>query len=266
MDAAVCFIGTGNMGAALMRGLASQPGISLTGYDLDAAKLSTLCAECSATPVRSIREAVARARYVVMCVKPQQMKGVLADVHPGLAAEKCLISVAAGITGKQLAEWTGHICPVVRAMPNTPALAGAGVTAVCLDDPHLDGERKEVVRAIFASVGDVHVLEEKAFDAFTALAGSGPAYVFYFMEALTEAGVAAGLSRPQSLEIVTGLLGGSLKLAAVSGSHVSQLREMVTSPAGTTIAALNHLDRHAVRAAVIDAVLAAKKRSRELGA
>ncbi|WP_243358759.1 pyrroline-5-carboxylate reductase [Fundidesulfovibrio terrae] len=265
MGATISFIGTGNMGAALIKGLARMDGVKLAGFDLDRDKLNVLCVECSLTAVSSIHEAVAMADYVVMCVKPQQMKAVLADVHPALAPGKCLISIAAGVSQAQLAEWTGHVCPVVRVMPNTPALVAKGVSAVCLDDPHLSQEQKGMVQDIFSSIGSVHVLEEKGFDAFTAVAGSGPAYVFYFMEAVIEAAVHAGLPRPQATKIVEDLFEGSLALAKQSLTHVSLLREMVTSPAGTTIAALTHMDRQAVRASIIDAVLAAKKRSEELG-
>lgn len=151
-------------------------------------------------------------------------------------------------------------------MPNTPALVGGGVSAVCLDDSKLTPLQREMVQTIFASVGSVHVLEEKSFDAFTAVAGSGPAYVFYFIEAMVEAAVAAGLPRAQAAGIVAELFSGSLKLANQSMTHPSLLREMVTSPAGTTIAALMHLDRQAVRAAIIDAAVASRDRSKALGA
>jgi len=266
MTATISFIGTGNMGAALIRGLSGVDGVSLLGFDLDREKLNALCAQCSVSAVDTIHGAVEKAGYVLMCVKPQHMKAVLAEVHPALTADKCLISIAAGVTQARLAEWTGHACPVVRVMPNTPALVGAGISAVCLDDPHLTQEQKDVVQRVFSAVGSVHVLEEKLFDAFTAVAGSGPAYVYYFMEALTEAALAAGLPRPMAASIVSELIGGSLKLANESATHVSVLREMVTSPAGTTIAALAHMDRMAMRAAIIDAVEAARKRGQELGA
>jgi pyrroline-5-carboxylate reductase len=266
MTATVSFIGTGNMGAALIRGLSRARIVSLLGFDLDRDKLDALCAECSLHAAQTMQEAVSKADYVVMCVKPQHMKEVLPDVHPELTKDKCLISIAAGVTNAQLAEWTGHVCPVVRVMPNTPALVGGGVSALCFDDRHLSVAQKDMVRQIFSTVGSVHVLEEKSFDAFTALAGSGPAYVFYFMEALIEAGVHAGLARPQASSIVNELLEGSVRLAVESQTHVSILREMVTSPAGTTIAALTHMDRQAVRAAIVDAVLASKRRSEELGA
>jgi len=264
--AAVSFIGTGNMGAALVKGLAEFAGVRLLGFDVDQDRLAALAAESPLTPCNTLHEAASRADFIILCVKPQMMQDVLGEIRETLTPDKCLISIAAGITGARLGEWSGGVCPVVRVMPNTPALVGEGVSAVCLDDPGLTQAHKDMARRIFATVGSVHVLPEKSFDALTAVSGSGPAYVFYFMEALIEAAVATGLPRPLSTQIVGALFKGSVKLALESGVHVSQLREMVTSPAGTTMAALNHMDRMAVRAALIDAVRAAKERSEELGA
>ncbi len=261
----ISFIGAGNMGSALIRGLAKLEGVQLTAFDLDREKLKALCAECSATAAASPAEAAASADYVVLCVKPQQMRSVVKDLHPMLTQGKCLVSIAAGVTLGNLTKWVGSCCPVVRVMPNTPALVGAGVMAVCLDDPQLNSEQKNFVKAMFASIGAVHVLEEKFFDAFTAVAGSGPAYVFYFMEAVVEAAVASGLPRPMATEITMELFAGSVKLAKESLTHLSLLREMVTSPAGTTIAALSHMDRQAVRGSIIDAVEHAVKRGKKLG-
>lgn len=261
----VSFIGTGNMGSALIRGIGKLDGVRLAAFDLDREKLNVLCAECSVTAASSPAEAAAMADYVVLCVKPQQMKSVIKELHPKLTEGKCLVSIAAGVTMTNLTKWVGSCCPVVRVMPNTPALVGAGVMAVCLDDEQLTREQKDFVMAMFASIGAVHVLEEKMFDAFTAVAGSGPAYVFYFMEAVVEAAVASGLPRQQATEITMELFAGSVKLAKESMTHLSLLREMVTSPAGTTIAALSHMDRQAVRGSIIDAVEHAVKRGKKLG-
>lgn len=266
MSTTVSFIGTGNMGAALIRGISGMDGVRMIGFDLDREKLNILCAECALAAAGDIAQAVEQADVVVMCVKPQHMKSVLDKVRPALAPGKCLVSIAAGLTRAKLSEWIGGVCPVVRVMPNTPALVGAGVSAVCLDDALLTPAQKETVVKLIGAVGSTHVMDEGQFDAFTAVAGSGPAYVFYFMEAVIEAALACGLPRAQATAIVEDLFSGSLKLAKESTSHVSQLREMVTSPAGTTVEALIHMDRQAVRASIIDAVRAAMRRSKELGA
>jgi len=266
MSAAVCFLGTGNMGSALVKGLSCAP-VRLFGFDVDRQKLDDLHATYpSFTPCASAQEALSQADYVVLCVKPQMMRSVLREAQGALTKDKCLVSIAAGISIAQLKEWSGNVCPVARVMPNTPALAGEGVSALFLDDPGLTPAHKEMIRRIFETVGSVHILAEIYADAFTAVAGSGPAYVFYFMEALVEAAVTTGFARPMATRIVEELFKGSVKLALESGMHISQLREMVTSPAGTTAEALNHMDRMAVKAALIDAVLAAKERSVELGA
>ena len=144
-------------------------------------------------------------------------------------------------------------------------MVGRGLFAVCLDDPELTEARKSFVLDLFTPLGRVYTLDESAFDAFTAVAGSGPAYVFYFMEAVVEAGVTLGMHRPMAEEVVRELFAGSSRLVEESGKPLNTLREMVTSPAGATIAALNHFDRQAVRAAIVDAVKAACDRSKELG-
>jgi len=265
MAPVVGFIGTGNMGAAILRGLFPLGKVQLAGYDLNAEKLAELAAETGMAVAKSPLEAAAGADYVVLCVKPQHMREVLTSLRPALTKGKCLLSIAAGITMEKLAAWSGGACPVVRIMPNTPALVGAGSYAVCLDDPKLAEAQKNLVLELFSAIGKTFPLPEKDFDAFTALSGSGPAYVMYFMEALIESGVYVGLSRGLSTDVVLELLRGSVKMALESGQHVSLLREMVTSPAGTTIEALLHLDRSAVRAAVIEAVAMARDRSIELG-
>ncbi|QLA19421.1 pyrroline-5-carboxylate reductase [Desulfolutivibrio sulfoxidireducens] len=265
MASVVGFIGTGNMGSAIIRGLAPLGEVDLVGCDLDAAKLAALAADTGLAVAESPEDAAGRADYVVLCVKPQHLRQALESISPTLGGEKCLVSIAAGITLEKLDAWSGGRCPVVRVMPNTPALVGAGSYAVCLDDPRLLGDQKALLVKLFSAIGKTFPMSEKDFDAFTALSGSGPAYVMYFMEALIEAGVYLGLSRAVSTDVVIELLRGSVKLADESDHHVSLLREMVTSPAGTTIEALLHLDRSAVRAAIIEAVAMARDRSRELG-
>lgn len=265
MAPVVGFIGAGNMGAAIIRGLAPLGAVEIVACDLNAATLGQLAAETGMTPLDGPLAVAGRADYVVLCVKPQHLREVLESISPALTGDKCLLSIAAGITMGRLADYSGGRCPVVRIMPNTPALVGAGCYGVCLDDARLTGDQKKLVLDLFSAIGKTIPLPEKDFDAFTALAGSGPAYVMYFMEALVESGVYVGLSRALSTDIVMELLRGSVKMAIESGRHLSVLREMVTSPAGTTIEALLHLDRSAMRAAIVEAVAMARDRSVELG-
>lgn len=258
-------IGCGNMGAAILRGLAGREDLEIGAYDVNTASVESLASEMGVEACASARALVENYDVILLAVKPHQVQSLLKDLAPRIRTSQILVSIAAGLRLEQLKSFSSGACPVVRVMPNTPAMVGAGVFALCFDDPSLDEEGAAFVRELFAGLGQVHVLDEDYFDAFTALAGSGPAYVFYFMDALVEAGVTLGLTRAQSTRMVKGLLSGSAKLAEESDLHLAQLREMVTSPAGTTIAATNHMDRMAVRASLIDAVRASWARSKELG-
>lgn len=264
MNNSVGFIGVGNMGTAIIKGLAAQK-LEVHGCDLDRAKLESLAREVGLKPEATPTDVVKSCRYVILAVKPQHLPKVLEEIAPALTGGHCLLSIAAGVTQARLRELSGGVCPVVRIMPNTPALVGAGVFALCFDDPGLDEERKDFVRAMHAPLGQVHELPEKQFDAFTSIAGCGPAYVFYFMDAVVEAGVNLGLTRAQSTQIVKALFSGSAKLAEESDLHLAELREMVTSPAGSTIRAIIHFERTALRGNVIDAVTEAYHRNIELG-
>ena len=186
--------------------------------------------------------------------------GVLAEALPSLKPETVIISIAAGVTLHDLRDAVQGRCHVVRVMPNTPALVGAGVFGI-QEEPALPKDVFAMILDLFGLLGSTIVLPEKKFNAFMALVGCGPAYVFHFMDALAEAGVTMGFTRQEALELVTQLVLGSAKLAALPGSHPAILREQVCSPAGVTIAAVNHLDRTAVRGHLIDAVLAAYAKS-----
>lgn len=258
------FIGTGNMGGAIIRGLSARDDVRLLGFDLNKDSLDAL-APFGLEAVASTLELARRSDYILLAVKPHQVAAVLDEIQEELAKDKCVLSIAAGVTQAALRAASGEECAIVRIMPNTPAMVGAGVFALCLEDAKLDAERAALIKDFFKGLGQVHVLPEKQFDAFTALAGSGPAYVFYFMEAIIEAGVTMGLTRVQATEMTEALFAGSAKLAAESDFHISVLREMVCSPAGTTIAACNVFDENAVRNAILRGVLRSKERSEELG-
>jgi len=258
-------IGCGNMGAAILRGLAGRDDLELLGYDADQAKVQQLHGELGVTVATSVHQMVEEADYLLVAVKPNQVRHLLEDCASRLRPSQVLLSIAAGVTLTQLKTWSSGVCPVVRVMPNTPAMVQQGVFAICLEDPTLKDAHKRFVMELFSGLGQAHELGEKSFDAFTAIVGSGPAYVFYVMEALVEAGVTLGMQRPQATEMVKGLFSGSAALASESEFHLSVLREMVTSPAGTTIAGTNVLDALGVRSALVEAVKEACERSRELG-
>ncbi|MBG0775478.1 MAG: pyrroline-5-carboxylate reductase [Desulfovibrionaceae bacterium] len=258
-------IGCGNMGGAILRGLAGRPDLALHGFDLNAGRVQALAGESGVVAAESPRAVADACDYVLVAVKPHHVAPLLAELAPFLRPDQIIVSIAAGMSVAALKEASSGVCPVVRVMPNTPAMVGQGVFAVCFDDPALTPAAKDFLQGLFRSLGQVHVLGEDRFDAFTAVAGSGPAYVFYFMEAIVEAGVTLGLTRAQSTEMVKKLFSGSAALAEETSMHLSELREMVTSPAGTTIAATNVLDLGAVRGKIVEAVKAASDRSREMG-
>lgn len=208
--------------------------------------------------------AVRGADVVIVAVKPGDVGDVLTEIGPRLERGALVLSVAAGLPLAYLEARLPEGTAVVRAMPNTPAVVGQGATALsagtAADDTHL--ARAE---AVLAATGLVLRVPEKLLDAVTAISGSGPAYVFYLVDALAEAGVLLGLARPQALELAVATFRGAATLLTESGEHPVVLRERVSSPGGTTVAGLAALDAHGVRAGVLAAAEAARDRSRELG-
>ncbi len=265
MTKKIGLIGVGNMGSAIIKGLASRDDAQLHGTDRRKAQLTKLSHNFGMVIQETAVDLAKVCDYIVIAVKPQHAEPVVKEIAHELNETKCLVSICAGINQATFKEWTEHRCPVVRVMPTTPALISESVSAICLDDQDLTDEMKATVPNVFAGIGQVHVLPEKQFDAFTGVIGSGPAYVFYFMEALIESGVALGLPRPQATEMIKGLFLGSAKLAEENDYSITQLREMVSSPGGTTIRALMHFDRKAIRGNIIDGVFESYRRSIELG-
>ena len=265
MTKKIGFIGVGNMGSAIINGLASRDDIELHGTDRHMANVTELGHTAGLVAQETAVDLAKVCDYIIVAVKPQHAETLVKEIAPELNSSKCLISICAGINQTTFQEWVKGSCPVVRVMPNTPALVAEGVSAICLEDKNLTDEMKAFVPEVFKGIGQAHVLSEKQFDAFTGVIGSGPAYVFYFMESMIESGVALGLTRAQATEMVKGLFLGSAKLADESDYSVTQLREMVTSPGGTTIRALMHFDRQAIKGDIIDGVFESYRRSIELG-
>lgn len=255
-------IGCGNMGAALLQGLASYPDLQLLGCDHNSCKLEAL-APFNVQAMPDVISLVQASDYILLAVKPAYVEPVLKEIAPYLTPDKVVISIVSGLsiaTMKDLAPKA----PVIRVMPNTPAMVGAGVFALCFADSALSQDKADYVHQLFASLGSALVFPESQFNAFTAVAGCGPAYVFHFMEAMVESAVTLGFTRQSATAMVTDLFAGSVKLAQHSDLHLSELREAVCSPAGNTIAAMNQLDRTAVRGHIIDAVLAAYARGKDM--
>ncbi|MBA3233471.1 MAG: pyrroline-5-carboxylate reductase [Propionibacteriales bacterium] len=208
-------------------------------------------------------EAARRAQTLVLVVKPQDMPDLLHEIAPEVRSDQLVISLAAGITTSSIEARLPGGVPVVRVMPNTPALVDEGMAAISpgthCDETHLT-EAEDLLRA----TGKVMRVPEKQQDAVTAISGSGPAYLFFVVEAMIEAGVHLGLPRSTATELVVQTMFGSATMLRETGEHPTVLRERVTSPGGTTAAAIRELEDHKVRAAFMTALAAAAKRSREL--
>ena len=267
MEKQIGCIGCGAMGGAIMAGLARRAplwdGWGLTACSRTAARLAPLT-ELGIVPCASSADVAARSRYIVVAVKPCQMDEVLRGLAPHLRAEHVVISVAAGVGTAAIRENPGHVCAIVRCMPNTPARIGKGVFGLCFDDPALSDESRSDIHALFSALGVCVELPETRFTAFSALIGAGPAYVFAMMQGLVQAGATLGFTWTQSREMVTALFEGSAGMAAREDSPLMRLRDEVCSPAGLTLAGVNALDRAGFCGLLVDAVLAADARGREM--
>jgi pyrroline-5-carboxylate reductase len=262
MSPKLVVVGGGKMGEALVSGVLrarwarARDIVVVEQLDTRRAQLSALQPDVTVTAT-----VPPRSEGVVLAVKPFDVPEASAAI--AATAPRRVLSIAAGVTIAQLEKLLGTI-PVLRAMPNTPALVGAGAAALA-PGHHAEPADMEWAEGVLASVGLVVRVTEKMLDAVTGLSGSGPAYVFLVAEALVDAGVAAGLDRETSAALTRQTLLGSARLLDESGDLPEALRAAVTSPGGTTAAALRVLEQRAVRAAFLDAVLAATERSRELG-
>ncbi len=256
-------IGCGNMGGAILLGLSKNDSLSLMGYDILAENVAPLQGT-GITAAQDIEHLVISSRIIILAVKPHLIGKILQQVSPLLTSDKVIISVAAGISMKSLQNSTQNKCAVVRCMPNTPALVGAGIFAFCFEDAKLEAKMKEHIMQLFQGIGMCMELGEDKFTAFSAFMGAGPAYAFHFMNSLTQAGVTLGFSRQESREMVEQLFDGCVRMAKNSSQNLVQLRDNVCSPAGLTIAGINHMERTAVSGHIVDAVLAADKRGQEM--
>ncbi|MFN4118688.1 pyrroline-5-carboxylate reductase [Acidovorax sp.] len=261
----VAFIGGGNMASAIIGGLIRQghPVGQIEVVEPYAPTREALLRNYGLTALPEAGPALQRARIVVWAVKPQTFKDAAAQARAH-TADALHLSVAAGIRSDSLAQWLGSE-RIVRTMPNTPALVGKGMSAIYAR-PAVSAEERTQVEAILASTGEfLWVDAEKQLDAVTALSGSGPAYVFYFLEAMTRAGTAMGLSSQQAHQLAVGTFVGASELARRSDEPPAVLRERVTSKGGTTYAALTSLERDAVGESFVRAMQAAQQRAEELG-
>jgi len=267
----ISFIGGGNMATALVAGLAGKvtQAADIHVVDPNAEALDRLRAQYGVTTAPGIGAEVAASEVIVLAVKPQQMRDVAlslqTELQSQLDARPLVVSIAAGIRGTDLSRWLGGYGAIVRSMPNTPALIGQGITGM-VAMAGVSEAQKAAADSILRAVGKTVWLESEALiDPVTAVSGSGPAYVFFFLEAMQQAAVEMGLSAEQGRELAMATFTGAAQLAAQSSEPAEVLRQRVTSKGGTTYAAITSMEASGVKQAIVDAMKAAAARGRELG-
>jgi len=261
------FIGGGNMAEALLKGLLSGlqvPPDHITATDVVPARLTYLETTYGIHTSKENPQAVRDHDIMILAVKPQTIPEVLRGIAPAMTGDKLVISIAAGVTLQTLEQGLGADMRVVRVMPNTPALVLAGAAGISPGQA-ATSQDTELVERIFNAVGRAVVVHEGLMDAVTGLSGSGPAYVFAFIEALSDGGVMVGLTRQMATQLAAQTVLGAAQLVLETGRHPGELKDMVTSPAGTTIAGMHALESGGLRGLMMEVVRRATERSAELG-
>ena len=253
------------MGGALVRAACRSVGAEeVILSNRTRSKAQALADETGCSVAADNRTAAGNARYLFLGVKPHLVRQLLEEVSPVLTRGQVLVSMAAGLTTEALASWAPAGVPILRIMPNTPSAIGKGMTALCAA-PGVGEEHLAAVEAILTGSGRVERLEERLMDAFSAVAGCGPAFVYPFLEAMADGGVLAGLPWEQAKVFAAQTMLGAAALVLESGEHPGALKDAVCSPGGSTIEGVAALERHGFRGAVLDAVEAAWKKNAALG-
>src|SRR5687767_8405527 len=263
----VGFLGAGKMATALAKGFIRAGLVnaqSVFASDPVEASRTQFAGETGAKATTSNADVLKSAPVIFLAVKPSHVNEVLAEVKPAFTDRHVLISIAAGVPIARMEAVLGASARIIRVMPNTPALVGESASAFALGKG-AHAEDGALVQKLLSSVGVAYEVKEALLDAVTGLSGSGPAYGFVLIEALSDGGVAAGLPRDVATKLAAQTLLGSAKMVLETGLHTGTLKDMVTSPGGTTIEGLQELEKGGVRAALINAVRAATEKSRKLG-
>lgn len=260
------FIGTGNMASAIMGGVIGK-GLfkpdEIIGADLFAPGRERVKEQFGIHVTADNKEVVKSAEVIILSVKPQFYADVIAGIKDDVTDDQIIITIAPGKTLNWLAEQFGKAVKIVRTMPNTPAMVGEGMTAACPNE-HMTEEGIARVREILESFSRVEIVPEKLMDVVTAVSGSSPAYVFMFIEAMADAAVCGGMPRAQAYQFAAQAVLGSAKMVLDTGKHPGELKDMVCSPAGTTIGAVRTLEEKGFRSAVFEAVKVCEEISRSL--
>ncbi len=266
-DLSIGFLGAGKMASALAKGFI-QAGLTTAERTIASDVLETarrdFAGAVGGKTTAANPEVLRLANVIVLAVKPDQVNGVLAEIREHFTPQHLLVSIAAGVTLARMEAALNPGARVIRVMPNTPALVLASASAFALGQS-ASGNDAELTQTLFSSVGLAFQTKEALLDAVTGLSGSGPAYAYLIIEALSDGGVAAGLPREVATKLAAQTLLGSAKMALETGLHPGVLKDMVTSPGGTTIEGLHELEKGNVRGALINAVRAAADKSRKLG-
>lgn len=264
----LAIIGLGNMGQAILDGILKKNILDISQIIAADKKFADPNFEL-AEKYQGLKttadncEAVDAADYIILAVKPQIIKSVLETIKSKVK-EKIIVSIAAGIKTKLLEQYFGSNAKIVRVMPNTPALVGEGMSALYFSE-EVEANEITVIEKIFNSLGETIKVKEEEMDAVTGLSGSGPAYVYLFIEALADAGVLNGLDREKSVKLAAQTLKGGAEMVLKTSKNPAELKNMVCSPAGTTISGVASLEKNSFRSAIMEAVTAAVERSKELG-
>lgn len=267
MGIKVGFIGTGNMGTPLLKGVirskAAIPG-DIYIFDVDRSKSEALAKETGVGVAADNAALVRACDYIVLAVKPVYIRQVLEEIKDAFTAEKVLVSIAVGVASKTLKSVLGDNSKVVRTMPNLPVLVGEGMTLVCFDKNISDSDRK-IVRSLFSGSGKVEELEERLMSEVTALTSSSPAYVFMMIEAMADSAVEQGIPRKIAYTLASQAVLGSAKMVLETGLHPAELKDQVCSPAGTTIEAVQALEKNGFRYSIMEAMKECTRRALEIG-
>lgn len=260
-------IGAGRMGSALIRGILGAKILSsdrIMASDVDRAALASLNEETGIKTTTDNTLLAKSSDIILLALKPDRIRPVLEEIKGALTGDHLIVSIAAGIPIRLIEDFSGGRSRVIRVMPNTPALIGEGAAAFSRGRM-ATREDVDQLKAILEAVGTAVELPEKNLDAVTGLSGSGPAFVFMVIEALADGGVKMGLPRPVAMQLAAQTVAGAAKMVLETKKHPGELKDQVASPGGTTIAGISQLERGGLRAALIEAVEAATKRSMELG-
>lgn len=266
MNQKIGFIGGGNMGSAMMAGIVKNglyKAEDVIVYDVYAPALEKLHTELGVTAADSVKTLIEAAQVIVLAVKPQILPSVLEEYGAKITAEKLVISIAAGVTLNRLTDLLSENHKLVRVMPNTPAMVGEGMSGICVNANVTETEKQEVL-ALFGCFGKAELIPEKLIDAVVGVSGSSPAYVYMFIEALADGAVAEGMPRSMAYTFAAQAVLGSAKMVLESGRHPGDLKDMVCSPAGTTIEAVRALEDGKFRSTVMNAVHAAAEKNRNM--